>query len=35
VIVEVDRHGLERRLLAREVRLQHLHDFRHEASISA
>ena len=34
-VVEVDRHGLERHLVAREVRLQHLHDFRHEASISA
>ena len=32
---EVDRHRPERHLLAGEVRLQHLHDFRHEASISA
>src|SRR4051794_22873698 len=34
-VVEVDRHGLEWHLVAREVRLQHLHDFGHEASICA
>ena len=32
LVVEVDRHVLDRRVFAREVRLQQLHDFRHEVA---